>query len=50
MKELIKKWLGICEHETWSTVGTILADLEGTEYLIEKCDNRSCGFINIYKL
>lgn len=45
-KKLIKKWLGICDHLTWQTVGTGMVTAEGDEMLIERC--RSCKMAAAY--
>lgn len=36
MKNWIKRWLGICEHPYWETVG-YFANTSATEFLVERC-------------
>ena len=47
MKKLILKWLGICQHETWDSVGVFMSR-EGATVLGEMCTQ--CKMVNFYRV
>lgn len=46
MRAPLRKLLGICSHDTWQTVGTVMVTVEGDEMLIERC--RKCKMAAAY--